>query len=536
MNNYPILPINPSTAYNILDTRFVVSSANQVWCCDFTSMHVHLAGTPQLIRLFLILDIGTNEILFANAGPSFTAKNLVQSTLNILQNRLGEFKHTQPLIIHTDQGREFTSFAWNSIPNHLAKAFAPYKNSEGFVAISMSRRARPGDNSVIENFNRTIKNSTYLKPLIPSQDNPNPIRFTSVPDLQKYILQMQEDHNLFSKSKRSLYTTPTEAYQAFQKAANILPLPQPPIVKNIPFSTEVDNIHIYRQQALQISQQRYQPTAMEQDVVHALHLINQNIVNIGDVQREHLNNIHNKIHTMQGQVQLLVPKPTKVHVKQVLRDSFSTDFLVVIRNKLQNPLPLPHYTQRNHIAIHLLHTTGVRCNETRYLTLQQLLDLSTHHSLEIFETKTKRKRVIAMSTQAATLLRKALLHYIETLNNYLKLQVDLTQVTLWFNLRSKQTMHPKSILRTINQQLDLTLAESLGLDNVKLLRGLTPIPRISSHSGRITFVTKLLKHGTEIDTVRQMVGHSRIDTTLRYSRNMLSLSERKKILDDINEF
>ena len=141
-----------------------------------------------------------------------------------------------------------------------------------------------------------------------------------------------------------------------------------------------------------------------------------------------------------------------------------------------------------------------------------------------------------MSTQAATLLRKALLHYIETLNNYLKLQVDLTQVTLWFNLRSKQTMHPKSILRTINQQLDLTLAESLGLDNVKLLRGLTPIPRISSHSGRITFVTKLLKHGTEIDTVRQMVGHSRIDTTLRYSRNMLSLSERKKILDDINEF
>lgn len=78
-----------------------------------------------------------------------------------------ELKHTQPLIIHTNQGREFVSSEWNAIPQNLTAAIHAYKLIERAVFISMSQKATPGDNAVIENLNRTIKkfaSHTSIKP------------------------------------------------------------------------------------------------------------------------------------------------------------------------------------------------------------------------------------------------------------------------------------------------------------------------------------------------------------------------------------
>lgn len=318
---------------------------------------------------------------------------------------------------------------------------------------------------------------------------------------------MQEHH--YSKGQRSLQVSPNELYAAFKRAANVLPLPNPPTAKNHSQSTEADNIAIYRQQALQIAQQRYKPTAMDENVVDALHLINQKVIQIGSIQKQNLDTIQDKVDQLHEKVDKLAPAKRQPHIKQVQRDAFTPQFIQTLHSKLRDPSHFPLYKQRNHIAIQILYSCGVRCKETRDLTVQQLLNLSKEQ--EIFKTKTNRKRIITIGTTAVGLLQTALLCYIDTVKHTEKLKGNLGP--LWLNFKTKNTMHHKSILRSINKELDEVLAESLGLQNAEELQGQINAPHISSHLGRITFVTKLLKSGTDIDTVRQMVGHSRIDTT-----------------------
>jgi site-specific recombinase XerD len=96
-------------------------------------------------------------------------------------------------------------------------------------------------------------------------------------------------------------------------------------------------------------------------------------------------------------------------------------------------------------------------------------------------------------------------------------------------------MHDKSVIRSINETLKELLAKSLGKESILDMQGETYVPLISSHSGRITFVTRLFKSGTDVETVRQLVGHKQIDTTIKYSRNNLTADQRKRILDEIDK-
>jgi site-specific recombinase XerD len=58
-------------------------------------------------------------------------------------------------------------------------------------------------------------------------------------------------------------------------------------------------------------------------------------------------------------------------------------------------------------------------------------------------------------------------------------------------------------------------------------------PRITSHSFRIGYITRLWKDSKDIEFVRQIIGHSKINTTSRYVQE-LSESEIKIRITEIS--
>ena len=59
-------------------------------------------------------------------------------------------------------------------------------------------------------------------------------------------------------------------------------------------------------------------------------------------------------------------------------------------------------------------------------------------------------------------------------------------------------------------------------------------PNITSHSFRIGYITNLWKDTSDIEFVRQAIGHSKIDTTSKYIEN-LSEEERKLTINLIDK-
>jgi site-specific recombinase XerD len=58
-------------------------------------------------------------------------------------------------------------------------------------------------------------------------------------------------------------------------------------------------------------------------------------------------------------------------------------------------------------------------------------------------------------------------------------------------------------------------------------------PKLSSHSFRIGFITQLWRDSSDIEFVRQSIGHSKIDTTSRYIESM-SDKERRSRMQNIS--
>ncbi len=70
------------------------------------------------------------------------------------------------------------------------------------------------------------------------------------------------------------------SYDMFRQTSplNLLSLPEPPISKNKPNSTENDSINMDRTYTKQLFQQRFKPNIADNDVVKALQIVNNNIV------------------------------------------------------------------------------------------------------------------------------------------------------------------------------------------------------------------------------------------------------------------
>lgn len=124
---------------NLLNGDFHVSKPNTVWCTDFT--YLELAGGKKRYNC-TIIDLFDRSVI-ATLNSKYIDARLAIDTLSA---GLQKHRPGNGLILHSDQGSQFTSFD-----------FTCYCEDQN-ITQSMSRVGTPGDNAVMERFYNTFKN------------------------------------------------------------------------------------------------------------------------------------------------------------------------------------------------------------------------------------------------------------------------------------------------------------------------------------------------------------------------------------------
>ena len=125
---------------NLVKRNFNTDKENQIWTTDIT----YLIYNGKRAYLSTILDLYDRKIV-AYRISKFNDLKLVIDTLN---KAIAKRKDVHGLIIHSDQGFQYTSYEYKAICE-----------SNG-IQISMSRKGTPIDDSPMESFHAKLKKET----------------------------------------------------------------------------------------------------------------------------------------------------------------------------------------------------------------------------------------------------------------------------------------------------------------------------------------------------------------------------------------
>lgn len=173
-------------------------------------------------------------------------------------------------------------------------------------------------------------------------------------------------------------------------------------------------------------------------------------------------------------------------------------------------------TARLRVALCLLTITGIRVNELLPLKVHQLKTLLAEGWIKINRSKREPASHKAyLSKQGKQILKSrqkdfALLYIFKEDNSY---------------IFSSQFDHNKHIRR---EQITKDINKIMGL----VSKNLPDQPNLKSHSFRTSFITQLWKDTNDIEFVRQVIGHSKLDTTSSYVQ-YLSEKERQERMSEI---
>ena len=138
--NYSYKRIEENVQPNIINRKFNTKGINQIWCTDIT----YLIFNNQRRYLSTIIDLYDRKVV-AYKISKFNNNKLVMDTLN---EAIVKRKDVHGLIIHSDQGFQYTSFEYKAIC------------SSNGITISMSRKGTPIDDSPIESWHGLLKKET----------------------------------------------------------------------------------------------------------------------------------------------------------------------------------------------------------------------------------------------------------------------------------------------------------------------------------------------------------------------------------------
>ena len=152
---------------NLVKRKFNVDAPNIIWTTDIT----YLIFKQKRAYLSTILDLYDRKVV-AYQISKFNNINIVTDTLN---QAIAKRKDVSGLIIHSDQGFQYTSYEYKAICE-----------SNG-ITISMSRKGTPIDDSPMESFHSILKKETLYN--------------NDITSLQEYIA-LVEDWIEFYNTKR----------------------------------------------------------------------------------------------------------------------------------------------------------------------------------------------------------------------------------------------------------------------------------------------------------------------------------------------
>src|SRR5574344_430198 len=152
---------------NLLNRNFTTDAPNKVWYTDVT----YLIFKGARAYLSTIIDLYDRKVVAYKISKRNDNK-LVMDTLN---EAIAKRKDVHGLIIHSDQGFQYTSYEYKAICE-----------SNG-ITISMSRKGTPIDDSPIDSWHSLLKKETLYN--------------NDITSLQEYI-QLVEDWILFYNTTR----------------------------------------------------------------------------------------------------------------------------------------------------------------------------------------------------------------------------------------------------------------------------------------------------------------------------------------------
>ena len=165
--NYSYKRIEENVQPNIINRKFNTKGINQIWCTDIT----YLIFNNQRRYLSTIIDLYDRKVV-AYKISKFNNNKLVMDTLN---EAIAKRKDVHGLILHSNQGLQYTSFEYKAIC------------SSNGITISMSRKGTPIDDSPIESWHGLLKKETLYN--------------NNITSIEHYV-QLVEDWIEFYNTKR----------------------------------------------------------------------------------------------------------------------------------------------------------------------------------------------------------------------------------------------------------------------------------------------------------------------------------------------
>lgn len=123
---------------NLLNQEFMSERPNERWATDITYIKTRNDGWTYLAS---VVDLCTKRIVGFKYARKMTADVAITAVVNALNNQ----GYPRGVILHSDQGCQYTS-----------EAFAEIVNKYGLIH-SFSKRGCPYDNAVMESFHATLK-------------------------------------------------------------------------------------------------------------------------------------------------------------------------------------------------------------------------------------------------------------------------------------------------------------------------------------------------------------------------------------------
>ena len=136
---------------NLVNRRFKAKGLNQIWCTDIT----YLIFGNKRAYLSTIIDLYDRHVV----AYQISKFNNIPIVIDTLNKALKTEKDVRGLILHSDQGFQYTS--------HEYKAICASKG----ISISMSRKGTPIDDSPMESWHGILKKETLYNNNITSLEH-----------------------------------------------------------------------------------------------------------------------------------------------------------------------------------------------------------------------------------------------------------------------------------------------------------------------------------------------------------------------------
>lgn len=510
---------------NILRNQNKTAKPNISWVADITALDL-----KKKYYVFLCIDIHTNFIVayFIKSSP-IQSSEIVRVLSRAIEKRFTIPPKTR-LILHTDRGTQFSSRAYhNFVTKH-----------DEFIVPSMARENTPTDNAVSERFMRTFKQHTDKKnglPLTISQQMLNYV--VANPDfrsaravLNRYVKSLNNRPN-----KKTVPLSPERDDKEARMASQLMIEPSHPKAFSKHFGTDFRLEHVaqYKNDNHQIRNILAEIAAKKAEVVNetpfddyeknlALRMIDQRLndiyalleSNVDITQKfveQAIEPIEESLDELHLKVDKLLPSIKKQRQVLPLRDPATGSIFHTFMANAGNSFRQQKNLKRSQLRIlyTILYHAGLRLNEARYLTYEDIQKTISSSQLSVIHHKTKTSHIHVLSNRALTDLKKLKIDY----------DIVFKQHKFRYLFGKSKPITGKSLIRLVNRDLKYTCE----IANIPF--------NIKSHSFRINLISSLLRI-TTVQNVADIVGHDDIRSTLKYQRYALEKAEIQNLLAKID--